>query len=95
MYVLKAEVWPYELFPAGHMGTKVRLPLVYNSPPWGIRQLTISELATLWNVPLLLQEKLEEFDKKYLLVQKHLSVPGDKFLLASNYLISSRLRGGW
>ena len=32
----------------------------------GIRQLTINELATLWYVPLFLQEKLEELDKKIL-----------------------------
>ena len=59
----KSEVWPYGLFPAGRMGKKVRVPCVYNSPPWGIRQLTINELATLWDVPMLLQEKLEELHK--------------------------------
>ena len=43
---------------------RVRVPCVYNSPPWDIRQPTINEIATLWDVPLLLQEKLEELDKK-------------------------------
>ena len=69
LYVSKAEVWPYGLFPAGNMRKEVRVPCVYNSPPWGIQQLTINELATLWYVPLLLQDKLEELDKKSLLVQ--------------------------
>ena len=63
VYVSKYEVWPYGLLPEG------RVPCVYNYPPWIIRQLTINDLATLWDVPLLLQEKLEELYKKSLLVQ--------------------------
>ena len=63
VYGSKAEVWPYGLFPAGKMGKRVQAPCVYNPPPWVIRQLTINELYTLWDVPLLLQEKLEELDK--------------------------------
>ena len=75
-------------------GKKVRVPCVYNYPPWGIRKLTINELDTLWDVPLLLQEKLEELDKKSLLVQFLSSVPGKTLLLASDYLKSFRIRGG-
>ena len=59
VYVSKAEVWPYSLFLAGHMGKRVQVPCVYNSPPWGIRKLTINDLARLCYFPLLLQEKLE------------------------------------
>ena len=55
VYGSKTKVWPYGLFPAGNMIKRVRVTFVYNSPPWGIRQLTINELATLWYVPLLLQ----------------------------------------
>ena len=62
VYVSKSKVWPYGLFPAGHMGKRMRVPFVYNSPPLIIRQLTINELATLWDVPIFLQEKLEELD---------------------------------
>ena len=36
LYGSKAEVWPYELLPAGHMGKRVWVPCVYNSPLWGI-----------------------------------------------------------
>ena len=57
------EVWPYGLFPAVHMLKRVWVPFVYNSPPWVIRQLTINEVATLWYVPLLLQDELEELDE--------------------------------
>ena len=88
-------MWQYGLFPAEHMGKRVRLTCVYNSPQWGIRQLTVNELATLWDVPLLLQEKLEELNKKSLLVQFFSSVPGKTLLLASDYMISSRIRGVW
>ena len=63
VYGAMAEVWPYGLFPAVHMLKRVRVPCVYNYPPWVIRQLTINEVAMLWYVPLLLQEKLEELDK--------------------------------
>ena len=47
VYGSKADVWPYGLFPAGNMGKRVRVTCVYISPPWGIRQLTINEMATL------------------------------------------------
>ena len=63
VYGSKSKVWPYGLFPEVNMGERVQVTSVYNSPPWGIRQLTINDLATLWDVPLLLQEKLEELDK--------------------------------
>ena len=88
-------MWPYGLLPAGNMGKRVRVPCVYNSQPWVILKLTINDMATLWDVPLLLQEKLEEPDKKSLLVQFLSSVPGKTLLLASDYLISLRIRGGW
>ena len=58
VYGSKAKVYPYGLLPAGHMEKRVRVPCFFNSPQWGIRQLTINDLATLWDVPLLLQEKL-------------------------------------
>ena len=63
MYGLKSEVWPYRLLPAINTSTKVRVSCVYNYPPWGICQPTINDMATLWDVSLLLQEKLEELDK--------------------------------
>ena len=72
----------------------MRVPCVYNSLPWFIRQLAINELATLWGVPLLLLEKLEGLDKKSLLVQFLSSVLGRMLLLASYYLISLMVRGG-
>ena len=37
VYGSMAGVWLYGLFPAGHMGKRVRVPCVYNSPPWVIR----------------------------------------------------------
>ena len=52
-------------------------------------------MATLWDAPLLLQEKLGKPDKKALLVQCLSSVPGKTLLLASDYLISSSIWGGW
>ena len=95
VYGSNTEVWKYVLLPAGHMVKMVQLPCVYNYPPWEIQQLTTNELATLWDVPLLLQEKSEELDKKSLLVQYLTSVLGKKLLLASDYLIILRIRGAW
>ena len=43
---------------------------------------------------MLLQEKLEEIDQIYLLVQLFSSVPGKTLLLAIDYMISSRIRVG-
>ena len=62
VYVSKSEVWPYGLFLAVHMGKEVGVYCIYNYPLWGIQQLTINDLATLWDIPMLLQEKLEELD---------------------------------
>ena len=73
----------------------MRVPCVYNSPPWGIRQFTINELATLWDVPLFLKEKLEELDKSPCWFNFLSSVPGKTLLLARDYLISLRIREGW
>ena len=94
VYVSMDEVGPCGLFHARHIGKRVRVPSVYNYPPWVIRKLTINELDKLWDFPLLLQEKSEKLDKKYLLVQFLSSVPGKTFLLASGYLIISRIQGG-
>ena len=73
----------------------MRVPCVYNYPPWGIRQLTINNMDTLWDVPLLLQYKLEELDKKPLLVQFLSLVLGKTLLLDSYYLTSLRIQRGW
>ena len=54
----------------------MQVSCVYNSLQWDIHQLTINGMDTLWDVPLLLQEKLEELDKKHLLFQFLSSVPG-------------------
>ena len=59
VYGFKSGVWTYFLLPTLNMVKKLRVPCVYNSPPWVIQQLTINELATLWYVPLFLQENLE------------------------------------
>ena len=69
MYGTKFKVWLYGLFPAGKMSEKVRVYCVYNSLPWGIFQINITELDTLWYVPLLLQDNLEELDQISFLVQ--------------------------
>ena len=95
MYVLKFEVWPYGLLPVVQTSAKMQVYCVYNSPPWGICQLTINYLAMLWYVSILMKDKLEELDKKSLLVQFFSSVPGKIFLLASDYLISSSIQGSW
>ena len=36
VYVSKDEVWSYGLFPAGNIVKNVRVPCVYNYPPWDI-----------------------------------------------------------
>ena len=75
-YGKKFEVWTYVLFTDEEMSAKVRVLCVYNSPPWGIHQPTINDLATLWDVPILLQEKLDELDHISLLAQFLSSVTG-------------------
>ena len=91
VYGSEFEVWPYGLFPVGKIIAKMRVYCVYNYLPLVILQLTINELSTLWDVHMLLQEKLEELDQKTLLVQFLSSVLGKTLLLASDYLISSRI----
>ena len=59
VYGTEFDVCPYGLFTDGKMSAKVRVSCVYNYHPWVIIQLTITELATIWDVPMLLQENLE------------------------------------
>ena len=57
VYVSNSEVWKYGLLSAGKMGKRVRVHCVYNTPQWGIQKITINDMDTLWDVPMLLQEK--------------------------------------
>ena len=93
MYGTKFKVWPYGLFNDGKMSAKVWVPCVYNPLPWGILQLNIYDLDNLWCVPLFLQDKWEKIDQISLLYHFLLSVSGKMLLLASDYLISSRIQG--
>ena len=67
----------------------------------GYRVFIITQHGAFDNLPSMswlrygMQEKLEELDKKSLLDQFLSSVPGKTLLLASDYLISLRIRGGW
>ena len=92
---MKSNFWPYGLFTSGQISAKVQASRVYNFLTWVIILLTINDLDNLWYVPLLLQEKLEEIDQTTLLVNFLLLVPGKVLLLASNYMISLIIRGGW
>ena len=70
---------------------------VYNKPTfWGIRCLNPSELANLWDVPLLVQEFAAQAgpDFHVLLHSFRESVPGKTLLLGIDYLLSIFLRGG-
>ena len=94
VYGIKFEVCPYGLFTSGQMIAKVQVSCAYNYLPCGILQLTINELANKWDVPLLLQEKLEEPEQIYIFSNFVVSA-GKTLLVASDYMISSRILGGW
>ena len=54
-----SEVLPFGLFHASRPTSRVRVPCVFNTPvKWGARELTQEEAAILWDVRLLLQERL-------------------------------------
>ena len=94
VYGMKSKVWPYGLVPFGKISAKVWVSCDYTSPPWVVHHITINELATLCDVPLFLQDKLEELYQTHLLVQFLSLSPWKTLLLESNYLISSRIQGG-
>ena len=89
------EVWPCGLFPVEHKSTLVRVRCVFNvTTRWGTRALTPFELATLWDVPILLQEYIRSQGWHTLLERFTHIVPGKTLLLGADFLISSRIRGG-
>jgi hypothetical protein len=91
-----SEVLPFGLFPASRPASLVRVPCVFNTPvKWGVRQLTQEEAATLWDVPLLLQERLARDGYSTMLGRFLHGVPGKTLLLGGDYLLSSQIRGGW
>jgi len=56
------QLMPYWLFPAIDPLISVWVHCEYNSPiKWGIRPLLPTELSTMWDVPIVLQEWLQEF----------------------------------
>ena len=88
------EIMPFGLFPSSHKSARVRVRCVFNVPSkWGSRSLTVPELSALWDVPILLQDRvLREFSTG-LLHRFTQGVPGKTLLLGSDYLLSSRIRG--
>ena len=89
------EVWPCGLFPVEHKSTLVRVRCVFNvTTRWGTRALTPFELATLWDVPILLQDYIRSQGWHTLLERFTHIVPGKTLLLGADFLISSRIRGG-
>ena len=97
----EARVWkdgtkilPFGLFPASCPASLVRVPCVFNTPvKWGVHQLTQEEAATLWDVPLLLQERLTRDGYSTMLERFLHGVPGKTLLLGGDYLLSSQIRG--
>lgn len=87
-------VSPYGLFPADSVGAVVRVPCVFLPDGWGSRALRPAELATLWDVPLLLQEWCRDNDMACLLTSLLSAVPGKTLLLGGDFLISHTFRGG-
>lgn len=91
---VEGDLSPFGLFPSRTPGVHVRVPCVFLPLGWGARPLRASELATLWDVPLLFQEWCRDHDSTYLLTQLLSSVPGKTLLLGGDVLLTRYFRGG-
>lgn len=92
---VEGDLSPFVLFPSMTPGVNVRVPCVFLPLGWGARPLRASELATIWDVPLLFQEWCRDNDSAYLLTQLLSSVPGKTLLLGGDVLLTNYFWGGF
>lgn len=76
---------------------KVMSRCVFSPTKWGVRQLTAKELASVFDIPILVQDQLSGLGKDGEMLMRNLcgSHPGKVLHLGGDHLLSLFCRGGW
>ena len=83
------------LFPAGDWRRSVVVPSLFSPSGWGTRRLNPQELASLHDVPILLQDHIASSGSPDLLLMFLQSPPGKILSLGADLLLSRGVRGGF
>jgi len=87
-------VQQWGLFPASDLTTPVLLSTVGSITGLGIRPLSWPELAALWDVPILISDRLSEASDVDLLRGFCLSAPAKVLFVGADALLTTSFRGG-
>ena len=76
---------------------RVLAPCVRNRVKWGVRQLTPAELGSVFDVPLLMQDRILRMGTEGVTLMRSLcgQHPGKVLHLGGDHLLSLYCRGGW
>ncbi|KAL7468881.1 hypothetical protein ACHAXS_009127 [Conticribra weissflogii] len=85
---------PLGLFPSDQLAISVCTRCVFHPSRWGIRALALKELASLWDVPLSVQEFCRDHSICGALADLLDSVPGKSLLHGVDHLLTFGIRGG-
>lgn len=89
---------PRGLAPAsGLTSVKVLVPCVFSASRWGVRRFTVTECASLFDVPILVQEAAKWMGQVGEALLKNFADghPGKVLHLGTDHLMSICCRGGW
>lgn len=88
-----AAVGSWGLFPSGSSSERVLVPSPFSPSGWGLRILSARELATLHDVPILVQDRFEQLGKTRDLTAFFAAVPAKVLSNGLDLLISNYFRG--
>jgi hypothetical protein len=86
-------VHQWGLFPASALSTPVLLSMVGSITGLGVRPLSWPELAALWDVPILVSDRLSEASGVDLLRGFCLSAPAKVLFVGADALLTTSFRG--
>jgi len=87
-------VQAWGLFPASDLSALVLVPASGSHWGWGIRCLSVLELAALWDVPILVLDSLSDLSDVNIFKGFWASAPGKVLFAGTNALLRVK-RGAW
>jgi len=87
-------VQAWGLFPASDLSALVLVPASGSHWGWGIRCLSVLELAALWDVPILVLDSLSDLSDVNIFKGFWASAPGKVLFAGTNALLTTSFRGG-
>jgi len=87
-------VQAWGLFPASDLSASVLVSASGSPPGWGIRCLSVLELAALWDVPILVSDLLSDLSDVNIFKGFWASAPGKVLFAGTDALLTTSFRGG-